>query len=79
MMPIKDLIEKCRMHCPSGVRPSAEEAMALVGEIERLRAAITNCSGSCGSALTDEQKAPVDVAEEDEPRHHPDAIYIDGQ
>jgi hypothetical protein len=32
------VVEKCRKHCPAGVRPSAEEAMALIEEIDRLRA-----------------------------------------
>lgn len=37
-MNVQELIERCRTHCPDGVRPSSEEAMVLVGEIDRLRA-----------------------------------------
>jgi hypothetical protein len=43
---VSDLIEKCREHCHKGARPSAEEAMALIGEIDRLRQAITRLEGA---------------------------------
>lgn len=51
-------IERLRI----GIRDHAgvelsEENDRLIDEIKRLRAAITNCSGSCGSALGDEQTA----------------------
>lgn len=40
MREISNLIELCRQNCPKGIRPSAEEAMVLIGEIDRQSARI---------------------------------------
>lgn len=33
---IDDLIKNCRQLCPAGTRPSVDEALAMIAEIDRL-------------------------------------------